>query len=950
MTKENQYKDSLNLPHTDFPMRGNLAKREPEMLKRWQKTDVYGQIRKAREGAKKFHMHDGPPYANGEIHLGHAVNKILKDLVIKSKTLSGYDAPYVPGWDCHGLPIELQVEKKQGKAGHKISPREFRQACREYATAQIDLQRQGFIRLGIFGEWNSPYLTMNPQFEADIVRALGALVKRGHLQQGHKPVHWCLDCKSALAEAEVEYEDKNSASIDVAFLACDSPAIHRGFGLESDAPVSFVIWTTTPWTLPANEAVALNADLNYLLVELKDKRRIVLAEDLMQQAIERIFAADIEQGATLDSLATVLANAAGSKFEHQLLQHPFYAKKVPLILGEHVSTEAGTGAVHTAPAHGQDDFIIGQKYNLPVKNPVGGNGVYLPGTELVANLHISKIDDFLFELMEKNNTLLNKTVLNHSYPHCWRHNSPVIFRATQQWFISMDKNKLRSTALDEIKKVKWIPSWGEARISKMIETRPDWCISRQRNWGVPITLFVHKTTGELHPKSLDLFEPIAQLIEKDGIEAWFELEPQQLIGKDAADYDKVSDTLDVWFDSGVTHRGVLLRRDYLDMPADLYLEGSDQHRGWFQSSLLTACGIYGHAPYKQVMTHGFTVDEKGRKMSKSLGNGIEPQEIIGSLGADILRLWVASADYSREMTLSQEILKRMADAYRRMRNTMRFLLANLNGFEPQQNLLEPAQMLAFDRWIVNAAHQLQQELKSYYEEYNFHAIYQEVQNFCSVELSGIYLDVIKDRQYTTMADSLPRRSCQSAMYHVLEALVRWITPILSFTADEAWQAMPGQRSESVFVQTWYTGLFAFEQQEPLNAAFWNDIITLRQGVSHELEKLRKAGKIGSSLDAQVVIHADDGVAKLLALLEDELRFVLITSDAFVVPLSPPPKNGWQVELSVGEAIIAVEPSLHQKCVRCWHLRQDVGTDKTHSQLCGRCISNVSGSGEQRKYV
>ncbi|EDY87117.1 isoleucyl-tRNA synthetase [gamma proteobacterium HTCC5015] len=669
------YKHTLNLPETDFPMRGNLAKREPEMLERWQADGVYQQMCEARKGATPFYLHDGPPYANGDIHLGHAVNKILKDIIVKSKTLDGYYAPYVPGWDCHGLPIELKVEKKIGKAGQKVSAADFRKACREYAAQQVDGQRKDFIRLGIVGEWDKPYLTMDYAFEADIVRSLGRLVKAGHLHKGYKPVHWCMDCGSALAEAEVEYHDKTSSQIDVAFNAVDPVDAHQRFGATGDKPVALVIWTTTPWTLPANQAVAVHPEMEYQLIDTGDMC-LVLASDLAEAALERY---DIENPRTLGT-------ALGAALEHMPLQHPFYDRQVPTILGDHVTTDAGTGAVHTAPGHGQEDFAVGQEYDLDVFNPVMGNGVYQSDLPLFGGEHINKANPKVIEVLKEKGALIKAAKMEHSYPHCWRHKTPVIFRATPQWFIAMDQANLRGDALRGVEQTQWLPSWGEARIRNMIESRPDWCISRQRTWGVPIALFIHKETGELHPNTEALFERVAERIEAEGIEAWFSLEPSELLGAEADDYEKVTDTLDVWFDSGVTHACVLERREGLDVPADLYLEGSDQHRGWFQSSLLTGVGLRGIPPYKQVMTHGFTVDSHGHKMSKSQGNGIEPQEIINSLGADILRLWVASSDYTHEMTLSQEILKRTADSYRRMRNTMRFLLANLTGFEPENAL------------------------------------------------------------------------------------------------------------------------------------------------------------------------------------------------------------------------------------------------------------------------
>ncbi len=797
------YKKTLNLPNTAFPMKGNLAQREPERLKKWNEADLYNKIRQEFAGRPKFILHDGPPYANGEIHIGHAVNKVLKDIIVKSKSLSGFDAPYVPGWDCHGLPIELQVEKKIGKAGVKVSPAVFRKACREYAGKQVNIQKEAFIRLGILGDWDHPYLTMDFAFEADIVRSLGKISQNGHIAKGAKPVHWCTDCGSALAEAEVEYEDKHSPAVDVRFQVVDEDGFlsrcHHVPEHEGAGPLSVVIWTTTPWTLPANQGVALNPDLEYAVVQCEkdgNKERLVVAEALLKDAMLRY---DIEN-------YHVIAYCKGAELEHQLLQHPFYDRQVPIILGDHVTTEAGTGAVHTAPGHGQDDYVVGLKYGLPVDNPVGNDGVFLPNTEIFAGEHVFNANAHVLEVLEQQGKLLHHVAILHSYPHCWRHKTPIIFRATPQWFISMDKNKLREQALNEVKRVAWIPEWGQARIESMMEGRPDWCISRQRTWGVPITFFVHKETGELHPRTAELVEQVAQRIEQQGIEAWFELEAAELLGDEAEHYEKMTDTLDVWFDSGVTHACVLEKREQLHFPADLYLEGSDQHRGWFQSSLLASVAMNEVAPYKAVLTHGFTVDADGKKMSKSKGNVVAPQSVMKDLGADVLRLWVAATDYRGEMSVSDEILKRTSDGYRRLRNTARFLLSNLDDFDPAQHLVEDKDLLALDRWVVDRAFTLQEEVKTAYETYQFQHIYQKVHHFCVIDLGGFYLDIIKDRQYTAKADGLARRSAQTAMYHVLEALTRWLAPIISYTADEIWQYLPGKRSESVFLETWYQGL------------------------------------------------------------------------------------------------------------------------------------------------
>ncbi len=935
------YKKTLNLPSTGFPMKGNLAQREPERLKKWTQAELYQQIRKEFAGKPKFILHDGPPYANGEIHIGHAVNKVLKDIIVKSKTLSGFDAPYVPGWDCHGLPIELMVEKKIGKAGVKVSPAVFRKACREYAAKQVEIQKEAFIRLGILGDWENPYLTMDFAFEADIVRSLGKITQKGHVAAGAKPVHWCTDCGSALAEAEVEYEDKHSPAIDVRFKVVDEAAFmnlcHHAPAHEGQGDLSVVIWTTTPWTLPANQGVALNPDLEYVIVQCAAER-LVVAEALLKDSLLRFGIDDYH----------VIAYGKGSAWEFQLLEHPFYDRQVPIVLGEHVTTEAGTGAVHTAPGHGQDDYIVGMKYGLPIDNPVGADGVFLSTTELFAGEHVFNANAHVLQVLESKGKLVHHHALLHSYPHCWRHKTPIIFRATPQWFISMNKNHLREQALSEVKRVAWIPEWGQARIESMIDGRPDWCISRQRTWGVPITFFIHKETRELHPRTAELIEQIAKRIEVKGIEAWFELEKEELLGAEAADYEKSTDTLDVWFDSGVTHACVLDKREQLSSPADLYLEGSDQHRGWFQSSLLASVAMNDVAPYKAVLTHGFTVDKNGEKMSKSKGNVIPPQSVMKNLGADVLRLWIAATDYRSEMRVSDEILERTSDGYRRFRNTARFLLSNLDDFNPAVDCVAHSDLLALDRWVLDRALVLQEEVKVAYDTYQFQHIYQKVHHFCVIDLGGFYLDIIKDRQYTAKADGLARRSAQTAMYYVLEALTRWLAPIISYTADEIWQFLPGERSESVFLETWYQGLFKLDENSAMNQEFWHKVMLVRTAVSKELEKSRGKGDIGSSLNAELELYCNPDYVELLNQLSGELHFIFITSNAAVMAEQFCPEDAIQTEVEGIKLKVIV--STHQKCVRCWHQRYDVGEHAEHPELCGRCIENVTGNGEHRHYA
>ncbi|MDR6983244.1 isoleucyl-tRNA synthetase [Rheinheimera pacifica] len=939
------YKHTLNLPETAFAMRANLAQREPQMLAKWTEADLYGKIRAAKKGKKTFILHDGPPYANGNIHIGHAVNKILKDIIVKAKTLDDFDAPYVPGWDCHGLPIELVVEKKYGKPGTKLTPAEFRQKCREYAATQIDAQRTDFIRLGVLGDWQNPYRTMDYGFEANIIRSLGRIIANGHLQQGFKPVHWCTDCGSALAEAEVEYQDKISPAIDVRFAVVDEAAVDRfdhPEGKRGSGKVSVVIWTTTPWTIPANRAVALNAKLDYSLVQVEQgpngAERLIIATDLVKDVMAR---AGIEH-------YHALGFAKGAALELVQLQHPLYDFTVPLIMGEHVTTESGTGCVHTAPGHGQEDFIVGKQYNLEVANPVGANGVYLPDTPLFAGQHVFKANDSVVEALKEAGALLVHKAYKHSYPHCWRHKTPIIFRATPQWFISMEQQGLRATSLEQIGQTRWIPDWGQQRIEKMVEGRPDWCISRQRTWGVPIALFVDKDTSALHPDTQALMEQVAKLVEQDGIQAWFDLTAETLLGDDAKQYVKVTDTLDVWFDSGVTHACVVEARPEFGGAdqADLYLEGSDQHRGWFMSSLMTGVSIKHKAPYKQVLTHGFTVDGDGRKMSKSLGNVVSPQDVMNKLGADILRLWVATTDYTSEMTVSDEILNRAADKYRRIRNTARFLLANLNGFNPATDLVPFDKMVELDLWVVNRAAKLQQEIIDAYDSYQFHQVSQKLMNFCTVELGSFYLDVIKDRQYTAHTDGVARRSCQTALYHIAQAMVRWMAPVMSFTAQEIWQELPGQQQEFVFTDVWYTG-FSGVTAGKFDDAFWQQLLQVRDEVNKVLEAARREDKIGASLQAEVTLYASAALAADLAKLGDELRFVLITSTA-QVSTDNAPADAVQTEL-VGLSV-HVAASTAAKCGRCWHHRHDVGADAAHAELCLRCVSNVEGAGEQRAFA
>jgi isoleucyl-tRNA synthetase len=935
------YKESLNLPETGFPMRGDLAKREPDMLKRWYDNGLYEAIRQAKKGKKMFILHDGPPYANGSIHIGHSVNKILKDIIIKSKGFAGYDSPYIPGWDCHGLPIELKVEQLIGKPDEKVTAAEFRSVCRSYAAEQIESQKQDFIRLGVLGEWDKPYLTMNFDTEANTIRALAKIIANGHLHKGAKPVHWCADCGSSLAEAEVEYYNKTSPSIDVRFQAVDPVVVASKFGVSQiNGPVSVVIWTTTPWTLPANRAIALNAQINYQLVQVGEEY-LILAADLVECVMKRV---GVESW-------TVLGACKGEDLELLHFKHPFFDFTVPIVLGEHVTLDAGTGAVHTAPGHGPDDYVVGMKYHLEVANPVGPDGRFLTGTGAgLDGLFVFKANDVIVNILRDSGALLHVEKLEHSYPCCWRHKTPIIFRATPQWFISMDQKGLREQSLKEIKGVRWIPDWGQARIENMVAGRPDWCISRQRTWGTPMSLFVHRETDQLHPRTLELMEEVAKRVEQKGIQAWWDLDPAEILGEDAKDYVKVPDTLDVWFDSGSTHASVVdVRPEFNGQSANMYLEGSDQHRGWFMSSLMISTAMKGKAPYREVLTHGFTVDGQGRKMSKSIGNTVSPQDVMNKLGGDILRLWVASTDYTGEIAVSDEILKRSADAYRRIRNTARFLLANLNGFDPARDMVSPDEMIVLDRWAVGQALQAQNDIIEHYDNYDFHLVIQRLMHFCSIEMGSFYLDIIKDRQYTAKSDGLARRSCQTALYHIAEALVRWMAPVLSFTADEIWNYLPGKRDAFVFTEEWYDGLFSLSESETMNDDYWTELLKVRGEVNKVIEQARADKLLGGSLEASVTLFADPSLAEKLTKLGSELRFVLLTSEAKVKALTEAEDDAQQSEAIKGLKLV-LNKAHGEKCPRCWHYTTDVGKDPAHPQLCGRCVINVAGNGEQRKFA
>ncbi|AVL50790.1 isoleucine--tRNA ligase [Moraxella catarrhalis] len=1088
------YKNTLNLADTTFAMRGDLAKREPLWLEQWEKDDVYGQIRQARQGRKTYILHDGPPYANGQIHLGHVVNKVLKDIIIKYKTLDGYDAPYVPGWDCHGLPIEQKVEQKIGKVGQKVNATKFREACREYAKSQVQLQMADFKRLGVLGDWDNPYLTMNYQQEANIVRALGKIYDNGHIVRGMKPVNWCLDCGSALAEAEVEYQDKTSDAIYVGFDIVNRENLPIIANISGT--LQAVIWTTTPWTLPANQAISVHGDFDYVVIKgkktpifalpsqidsknftlrtltkadkqalqacasdpaiwqfmptkrhlpevfepffeqaVKDKAYAIIdkrtgniigttrfchdnakddtigigftfitpefwgkgvndeikhtllnhafkyrnavcfqiheGNDRSKKAVENLGAvyqkdvkndfgkmwvytitnpstinhtahfivandlvADFSKNVALDDVETI-TTIKGADLTVLNAQHPLISERqVPIITGEHVTADSGTGLVHTAPAHGVDDYIVGNKYNLPVENPVSDAGVYLDNAKVFVGEHIYKAQPKIIETLGSSGHLLDHKKIRHSYPHCWRHKAPIIFRATPQWFISMEQNGLRQKALNDIKNITWTPAWGQNRIEAMIDGRPDWCISRQRTWGVPITFFIHKETDQLHPRTSELIEKAAQIIEKGGIEAWFDADISDFLGDESGKYYKVTDTLDVWFDSGATNFAVLNHRKELSNPADLYLEGSDQHRGWFQSSLLVSESIYGRPPYKQVLTHGFTVDAKGHKLSKSKGNtkGFEPSDIANKMGVDILRLWVGSSDYRYEMAVSKEGFDRTTDMYRRIRNTIRFLLANTDDFDPKTDMVSTDKLISLDKYILYRTKHIQQEIIQAYHSMDFHQVCQTVMGFCSQDLGGFYLDIIKDRTYTTKADGLPRRSAQTTLYHIAHALLRWIAPVLSFTAQEAWQVLKDTQGY-IFTAEWYQ-LPDFQMND-ISHEDWDKVALIKDTVNKSIEQARSDKIVSSNLTAKVTITAPQDITDILNKFGDELRFVFITSDATV-------RSGDTLSTTI-------TPADGTKCVRCWHVRTDVGTHAEHPEICGRCVQNLD-DGEMRLYA
>lgn len=938
----NDYKKTLNLPKTKFSMRGNLSKKEPIILKNWYENNLYDLIRKKKEGKKIFFLHDGPPYANGNIHIGHAVNKILKDIIIKSKNISGFDAPYIPSWDCHGLPIEQKVEEKINYSNTKISTIEFQEKCRKYAQEQVSKQKKDFIRLGVLGDWKNSHLTMNFKNEANIIKTLSKVIKKKYLYKDFKPIYWCIKCFSSLSEAEVEYSKKKSDSIIVAFTTKEKSNLENLFHFKNSnkKEIHLPIWTTTPWTLPSSKAISINPNFQYQLIET-EKWTLIIAEKLVENVLHTL---KIKNW-------TIINTIKGKHLEYIKFFHPFLKNVyLPIILGEHVTHDSGTGAVHTAPDHGLDDYIISQKYNIKTNNLVDFKGNYINNIHPKLNgLNVLKANPVIIEILIKNNLLLNHQCFTHSYPHCWRHKSPIIYRATPQWFINIDQEKLREKSSEEIKKVIWIPEWGKSRIKEMIEKRPDWCISRQRKWGVPLSIFTHKKTGKIHPNTYFLMKKIAQKVEQEGIQAWWNINSKELLGEEHKLYNQVLDTLDVWFESGNTHTSIKYKnKKYTKKRADMYLEGSDQHRGWFMSSLIISVLISGKAPYSEVLTHGFVIDKKGQKMSKSIGNTISPNSVINQLGADVLRLWVASSNYSNDISISDEILKSSSDMYRRIRNTARFMLANINDFDPKKHIVSKNNMVFLDKWAIAQTKLAQEEIINFYNNYNFHLIVKRLMYFCSIEMGSFYFDIIKDRQYTLKTNSRERRSCQTAMYYIIQAFVRWIAPILSFTANEIWNHIPENNSEYVFTEEWFDKLFDLEKNDLFNYEFWNEIIKVKHEINKILEKEINNKKINNSLETCVTLYVSPKFFDKLKILKKELKFIFLTSSTEIKLYNDAPINAKKSK-NIPHLKITLKKIEGEKCPRCWHYFS-IFEKNINNKICNRCILNTTGNGEKRVFI
>ncbi|WP_343183190.1 isoleucine--tRNA ligase [Buchnera aphidicola (Neophyllaphis podocarpi)] len=933
---EKNYKNTLNLPKTEFSMKAQLIKKEKLILKQWKKENLYEKIRNIKKGKKKFFLQDGPPYANGRIHIGHAVNKILKDIIIKSKGMSGFDAPFIPCWDCHGLPVEHKVEKKIKQNNSKISRIEFIKECRNYAKEQVKYQKKEFMRLGILANWNKSYLTMDFKIEANIIRSLAKIIKNGHLQKGYRPVNWCVECNSSLAEAEVEYFDKKSYAIDVLFKIKNNKTIKKIINKKNiEKNIYIIVWTTTPWTLPASQAVALNPQLNYVLIKHEDKI-LIIAEDLLNKTTKRI---NINNWKIIDSIK-------GSNLEHIILLHPFIKREIPVILGNHVNINSGSGAVHTAPDHGLEDYIISKKYKIKPINIVDNKGNYTNKINCLLNkVNVLKADKIIIQLINEKKKLLSNNKIIHSYPHCWRHKIPTIFRSTTQWFISMEQKKLRKKSLQGIKNVKWMPLWGKERMEFMINNRPDWCISRQRTWGVPMPLFIHKDTGILHPETIKIMEIVANYVEKEGISAWWNIDIKKLLGKKYKNYIKIKDVLDVWFDSGSIN--YLTKKNNNEYISDIYIEGLDQYRGWFMSSLMISTAIYNNPPYKKVIGHGFVVDKKGRKMSKSEGNTISPEDIISNSGADILRLWVASNNYTTEMTISNEIIKRIEDNYRRIRNTSRFIIANLYDFNPDKDIILPDNMVKFDKWIIDKTYYVQKKIIKSYSEYNFNKVVKYIIKFCSIDMGSIYLDIIKDRQYTLKKNSIGRKSCQTTLYYIIQSLVRWIAPILSFTAEEIWKFIPGKNKNYMLAEEWFKDLFKLNKQEVFNNQYWDKLMSVRKEVNKVIEKAKLTKVIKNSLESEIILYADKNTQKILNKIKTEIKFLLLTSDVKIEKYSTKNK---EKNKNINEFKVVLSKINGYKCNRCWHYITKKNKNQDYINICNRCMDNIKGKGENRQFV
>jgi isoleucyl-tRNA synthetase len=937
------YKKTLNLPKTKFSMRGNLSEKEPKILKNWHKDNLYKLIREKKEEKKIFFLHDGPPYANGNIHIGHAVNKILKDIIIKSKNISGFDAPYIPSWDCHGLPIEQKVEEVINFNHEKISTSEFQKKCRIYAEDQVKKQKKDFIRLGIIGDWENAHLTMDFKNEANIIRTLSKIIKKKYLYQDFKPIHWCLECSSSLSEAEIEYSEKTSDSIIFGLKCTKNSFIEKLFNFKKShkKETYLLVWTTTPWTLPSSQAISIHPDFEYELIET-EKYSFIIAKKLVKKILSIL---NIKKW-------TVIYSIEGKNLEYIKFLHPFLKNiNLPVILGKHVNLESGTGAVHTAPDHGSDDYIICQKYNIKTSNLVDVKGNYISNIHpQLDGMNVLKSNPIIMSLLTKNNALFHHESLVHSYPHCWRHKCPIIYKATAQWFISIDQKKLRDKSLEEIKKVSWIPRWGESRIKEMIKKRPDWCISRQRKWGVPMSILIHKKTGKIHPENFFLMEKIAKKVEKEGIQAWWNIDLKEILDKEYKLYKKVLDIVDVWFESGNTHTSIKYKnKKYTKNNADMYLEGSDQHRGWFMSSLIISTLINKKAPYSEVLTHGFVVDGKGQKMSKSIGNTISPNNIVNTLGADVLRLWVASSNYSNDISISNEILKSSSDIYRRIRNTARFMLANISDFDPTKNIISKNNMVFLDKWAIGQTKIVQEEIIKCYKNYNFHGVVQRLMYFCSIEMGSFYLDIIKDRQYTLKKNSRERHSCQTAIYYIINALVRWIAPILSFTADEIWNYLPEKNSKYVFMEEWFDKLFYLDQDDLLNHQFWDEIIKIKNEVNKFLEEEIKNKNINNSLETCITLYVSSKLLSKLTILGEEIKFIFLTSDTKIKLYDEAPSNSKKSKI-IPYLKISLKKIKGKKCLRCWHYFILTQSHVHDNNICNRCILNTIGNGEKRIFI